>query len=357
MVLKRINSNIIDKINELDSEIIIELDNTKTLNTSILNKITNNKCLFKIWGGIKDIEFKDHYTNRIIYTLEEIKKIISEFESIEVNLPINKEDKVIYLYDYLRKNIKYTPLEIDDKKIRSLCVIYTKNAVCSGYSLVFKELLDRNGIKCHYIKHLSHAWNTVCINRKWYELDLTWDSCVYNKYPSSNIHYFANNYSLREKHNDYLDIKNTYKNDILGEYKLNVLEFRRDNNTKFKLTLLPIGINRKYYILEEDNNRYVISSEDDMEAIIAEYDNEIKMSYINCFFTLERVKKYLNNNISYLGYGTFIDNCFYRRKNNKKDNYIKDILISDRDIIIDTIDKKYIIYNNYSMEVLYVKSS
>ena len=357
MVLKRINDNIIDKINGLESEIIIELSNTRCLNSSVLNKITNKNCLFKIWGGIRDIEFKDHYTNRIIYTLDEIKRIVSEFESIESSLPTKKEDIVIFLYDYLRKGIKYTPLEIDDKKIRSLCVIYTKTGVCSGYSLVFKELLDRNNIKCHYIKHLSHAWNTVCLNRKWYEIDLTWDSCVYNKYPSSNIHYFANNYSLREKHNNYLKIRNIYKNDVIGEYKLNVLDLKRDNNTKFKLTLLPIGVNRKYYIYEENDKKYVISSDDDMEAILAEYDKEIKMSYINCFFTLDRINKYLDENISYLGYGTFIDNCFYRRKNNKKDNYIKEVIINDEDIIIDTLDKKYIIYNNYDMEVLYVKSS
>jgi len=357
MVFYRINDNIINKINKLNEDVFIELDNTKGLTMTILDKITNKKCLFKIWSGIKDIEFKDHYTKRIIYTLDEIKKIILEIESLELKLPINKEDKVIYLYDFLRKNIEYTPLEIDDKKIRSLCVIYTKTGVCSGYSLVFKELLDRQNIKCRYIKHLSHAWNVVCIKRKWYEVDLTWDSCVYNKYPSSNIHYFANNYSLREKHNNYLNIRNIYKNDILGEYKLNVLELKRDNNTKFKLTLLPMGINRKYYILEENNKKYVVSSDDDMEAIIAEYDKEIIMSYVNCFFTLDRVNKYLNNNISYLGYGTFIDNCFYRRKKNKKDTYIREIIIDDKKIIIDTIEKKYIINNNYSMEVLDVKSS
>jgi len=357
MVLKRINDKIINKINDIKTEVFIELENTKGLTTTNLNKISNKKCLFKILGGIKDIEFKDHYTNRIIYTLDEMKKIISEIEKIESMLPTDKEDKVIYLYDYLRKNINYTPLEIDDKKIRSLCVLYTKTGVCSGYSLAFKELLDRNDIRCKYIKHLSHAWNTVCINRKWYEIDLTWDSCVYRKYPSSNIHYFANNYNLREKHNNYLDIKNIYKNDVLNKYELNVLELKRDNNTSFKLTLLPIGINRKYYIFEENNNRYVISSEDDMEAILAEYDKETTMSYINCFFTLDRVNKYLSNNISYIGYGTFIDNCFYRKKNNKKDNYIRNITIRDKDIIIDTIDKKYIIDNSYNMEVLDVKSS
>ena len=92
MVLKRINNKIINKINELDSKVIIELDNTKGITSSILDRITNNNCLFKIWGGIKDIEFKDHYTNRIIYTLDEMKNIISVIESIEENLPVNKED-------------------------------------------------------------------------------------------------------------------------------------------------------------------------------------------------------------------------------------------------------------------------
>ena len=61
--------------------------------------------------------------------------------------------------------------------------------------------------------------------------------------------------------------------------------------------------------------------------------------------------------MSYLGYGTFIDNYFYRKRNNKKDSHIGDIIIDDKRIIIDMLDKKYVIYNNYSMEVLDVKSS
>lgn len=357
MIFYELNNSIIDEINMSNNVAVIELNNTIGLTSSVLNMIINDKCLFKIFGGIKDIEFKEHYTNRITYTLVEVKKIILEIEKIELSLPNNKEEKVTYLYDYLRRNIKYTPLETDDKKIRSLCVLYTKTGVCSGYSLVFKELLDRQNIKCQYIKNLHHAWNVICIKRKWYEVDLTWDSCIYRKYPSSNIHYFANNYNLREKHNNYLDIKNVYKNDILGKYELNILKLKRDNNTNFKLVLLPIGINRKYYIFEEDNKKYIISSDDDMEAILAEYDKKIIMSYINCFFTLDRIKKYLNNNISYLGYGTFIDNYFYRKRNNKKDSHIGDIIIDDKRIIIDMLDKKYVIYNNYSMEVLDVKSS
>ena len=48
MVLKRINNKIINKINELDSKVIIELDNTKGITSSILDRITNNNCLFKI---------------------------------------------------------------------------------------------------------------------------------------------------------------------------------------------------------------------------------------------------------------------------------------------------------------------
>ena len=103
---------------------------------------------------------------------------------------------------------------------------------------------------------------------------------------------------------------------------------------------------------EENNNRLVVSSDDDIEIIISKNDKEVISTYINCFFINERIIKYLNNNISYLGYLVYDKNCFYRRKSNNKDNSIKSINYNENNIIIETIDKKYIIYKNNKMEVI-----
>lgn len=357
----KLNLKTIRLVNSLNESVFISLDNTKTINSKKLLKITNKKCKFIIYGGIKNIDFKPRYRKRITYSLGEMKKIISRFEEIEQYYGESKKNNIIFVYDYIRKNIKYFEDEKCDKKIRSLCVVYTLKAVCSGYALLLKELLDRMNVKCKYIKKYNHSWNEICINKKYYEVDLTWDSCIYNKCPSSNLHYFSNNKDICLKHYGKKTLKNYYHNDATGDYKLNVINFKREDGTKFNLTLLPIGFKQKYYLYEEKDEKYLISSMDDMELILVEYSKPIQKSYINCFFTLERIKKYydFDKKLSNLGYGLIKDKCFYRKKCNQKDDYIIKIEF-DSTIRIYTEDYLYLIDNNYVINRLggfYVEGS
>ncbi len=60
-------------------------------------------------------------------------------------------------------------------------------AVCEGYSMAFEHLLHQAGIPCGTVSGNAnqinainedqggHAWNVVCIDKNWYEVDTTWD--------------------------------------------------------------------------------------------------------------------------------------------------------------------------------------
>ena len=50
-----------------------------------------------------------------------------------------------------------------------------RNAVCSGISEILRNVLAARGIECYYVTGLSHAFNQVKINGKWYYTDLTAD--------------------------------------------------------------------------------------------------------------------------------------------------------------------------------------
>ena len=55
------------------------------------------------------------------------------------------------------------------------------NAVCQGYALAFKVLMDRAGIPCCYVSSdaINHAWNMVRLDGNWYHVDVTWDDPIY----------------------------------------------------------------------------------------------------------------------------------------------------------------------------------
>ena len=220
MINNKITIKQIDDINNSNNKICIEILNTKCLNSSLLNRINNDNCYFKIYGGLHDIEFLPRYESRITYSLKEIKKIIRIIEKIEEDMPEDKMNKVLYIYDYIRRNIKYFPNARKDNNIRSLKILITKHAVCSGYALLFKELLDRQNIKCEYIKYYNHIWNRFCLRRKYYNVDLTWDACVYQKCNSSNLHYFANNRSFNREHHNIKSNNNYLSNNMMKEYNL-----------------------------------------------------------------------------------------------------------------------------------------
>lgn len=110
-------------------------------------------------------------------------------------------EKVLNIHDFILYNLEYKPY----KEVYSYTgefigwetysqdfkdIFPTGEAVCEGYALMFKMLLDYNGIPNEYMigevkswgssenESERHAWNTVSIDNKWYNVDITWDDGV-----------------------------------------------------------------------------------------------------------------------------------------------------------------------------------
>ncbi len=68
-----------------------------------------------------------------------------------------------------------------------------RKATCMGYSLAFKDAMNRLGISCTYAMNASHShiWNKVKVGKKWYHVDVTWNDQK-GKY--------ANRYLLKKSH-------------------------------------------------------------------------------------------------------------------------------------------------------------
>lgn len=69
----------------------------------------------------------------------------------------------------------------DEQVYTSYGAFVNGNAVCQGYALAFKVLMDRAGIDCCYVnsKAISHGWNMVQLDGAWYHVDVTWDDPLY----------------------------------------------------------------------------------------------------------------------------------------------------------------------------------
>ena len=201
---KKINDQLIKQINELytshpNLKIVMEISSTKYLSSNLIKKLPKD-LLIRVAGGYDKERVARNknkiyntgetgifYEEAVIYTRDELVNIVKEIEKIESGYHSNWSplQKIVYTYDKLKREVMYDPKN-DEKptaETSSLRGIVTKETICVGFSLMFKEIMDRNGIDCEYVEGYSHkdgtgahAWNIINLNGKKYPLDLTKDN-------------------------------------------------------------------------------------------------------------------------------------------------------------------------------------
>lgn len=133
-------------------------------------------------------------------TREQEKYIETELENVTkalINTKMSDLEKVRAINDYIVNRYEY------DYTLKSISVysgLTTSLAVCQGYSMTAYKMFCYAGIESRIvvgkIKDIPHSWNSVKIQGKWYQLDITNnDSIEKDKYFLVGDDYLiANNY-------------------------------------------------------------------------------------------------------------------------------------------------------------------
>lgn len=123
---------------------------------------------------------------QIVYREDDYSDKVDEFELMQKNA--HKEiigasgeyEHALKIHDYIIEKCTYVIGE--DMKYSSTaygCLVEGK-ANCEGYAKAFNLLASDAGLKCVLVtgttdKGENHAWNQVCIDGEWYNVDVTWD--------------------------------------------------------------------------------------------------------------------------------------------------------------------------------------
>ena len=117
----------------------------------------------------------------------------------------------MHLHDYLVKVCEY---DVDACETHDLSpaartaysVLVRHLAVCEGYTMAYRYLLDQLGIKSEEIvsEKMEHCWNYVRIGGNWYHVDVTWDDPVYqgrkpSDGPISHEHFLLSDSAIQAK--------------------------------------------------------------------------------------------------------------------------------------------------------------
>lgn len=116
-------------------------------------------------------------TARAGYTAQ-MKNQINTMVS-KVSKGSNDVQKAQIAHDLIIRKVTYEPGWPDNmitpyhqSAYSVFCADYT---VCAGYTKAFEILMNGSGVDTIGVTSAEHAWNKVCINDSWYNVDLTWD--------------------------------------------------------------------------------------------------------------------------------------------------------------------------------------
>ena len=290
------NPKILDYINKLPAGTIIEFLNTKGIDSNLI-KYVNPNIKIRIIGGLDEKEKpkfdKPHYFDRTIYTPKEVYKIIEVMEKIEskINPSWNDLEKSMYIYKTLCENMKYE----EGSTARNLDGLLTRKSVCVGFALIYKEMLDRQGIVCHYQharykdkgKESGHAWNLVQINGKLVPVDLTWDNTLSEDRGSKcDFTWFGRNKSFYNKKSHQVTNEELLKTSFLSDYEVNrVIEklFGNKIDMPFDKTISKSNIEINSLIVGESSFYRCFLIIDDVLKTGLVDDKVAVANILNCF--------------------------------------------------------------------------
>ncbi len=135
------------------------------------------------------VEVNIHF-NETADNIEASKKSYKEAMQPYLNLAMFKTsdaDKEKAVHDALIDNVRYDVSAPCNQTAYSALV--NKETVCAGYARAFQNIMMELGIPCYYCTGYSgedHAWNIICIDGRFYNVDTTWDDTEPHTYSYYN---------------------------------------------------------------------------------------------------------------------------------------------------------------------------
>lgn len=97
------------------------------------------------------------------------------------------EVKALKLHDFVVETCEYDAEAMKNNDNSPLArtaysVLVRHKAVCEGYTMAYRYLLNAVGIQSEEIisEEMNHCWNYVQLNGKWYHVDVTYDDPVFS---------------------------------------------------------------------------------------------------------------------------------------------------------------------------------
>jgi len=349
--LRFINEDIIDYLNHRIASGLptrISMKNTSILDSSSLEKLTDSNLLqIRVVGGLDKAKYDtDYYKQRTTYSTREVKQIVKALEDIEsaIDPRWTETTKAEYLYSCVANHFKsdvmtrYRPHEENS----SLRTLISGNGGCAALALIYKELMDRQGISCDYVRGISSgktAWNVITTDGLTRVVDVALESKHIHNNPSqeSNHRYFGYPHDFAASHKPEADERITDYSSCVNIREIELdrneylsMEYARDDGTKFIIADITTSNGSKIHEymqceITEDGKpgkTNIIVSENSFFDL----EGDKLHAAINSLLSKDRIERYTSNGANgYVGFlgpeNNKIYNEYLRNYSNPSKNY------------------------------------
>lgn len=178
------NEELINKIESLYDEARAELGYFDNQNVFKTSPAKGSKQLDDGKHALTIGQYRMTYKNSS-EDIQEISRIVDDFISNNMSHDMEDYEKIQAAYEFVLNSYKYQKHATNNNdfdnllKERSiLSGLNGEGVVCDAYSMLFSKIMDslgyENAIVTGTADGVSHAWNSVKINDKWYNIDTTW---------------------------------------------------------------------------------------------------------------------------------------------------------------------------------------
>ncbi len=142
---------------------------------------TNDLDLVKRWMDTNtrwaDETVSDHLVD--YYSEKDVQAYIDicDIASSIVTVDMTTEEKIRACCEWICQHTTYGMAPDGGKGVYSL--LYNGTAISHGYAVALDAFMAAIGVPCNYIQGYPqetgfHAWNSVCVDYIWYDIDVTW---------------------------------------------------------------------------------------------------------------------------------------------------------------------------------------
>lgn len=183
-------------------------------------------------------------------------------------------EKAIALHEYIVLNCEYDyenylNNSIPKASYSAYGVMVNRTAVCQGYALAYKLLLNKAGIECYMVTSdaMTHAWNLIQLDGQYYQVDPTWDDPTWDKF--GLVHHSYMFVSDRAFSDTASTVRDNHYGGVItkGSYEVNLAaEDSRYDNVFWTGNSSPLVLaDHNYYYIDSDSNSICMKSSIDAE--------------------------------------------------------------------------------------------